>query len=143
MQLEQAFPRGTMGSDRGRWLPPRGILGGNFATLRDSGCIQAENDSLRDLFLGLMAMTGCNPCNGCPVWDRVGPGCKAFQEHHTAYLGWKQTHDEEIQLAITPRNATQDSKFAGMNMKQIAAALGISINEARRRKMAGTLFAEQ
>ena len=142
MLLEQAFPRGVRGWEKGRYLPPVGILSHNFDLLKADGCIQAETDSLRELFHMLMSATGHNPCNGCPVWDRKGPDCKAFQKHHSSYLAWKQTHDKEIEQNRTPQNAPEGHRFAGMNMKQIAAALGISLGEARRRKMEGTLLNE-
>jgi hypothetical protein len=140
MLLEQAFPKGTRGAERGKYFPPKGTLGDDFYALKDSGCIQAENDSLKSMFSVVMSMTLRNPCNGCPVWDRKGPGCVAFQKHHSAYLHWKKEHDAEIAYNTTPQNAPSGHKFEGMNMKKIASELGISLGEARRRKSAGTLF---
>jgi hypothetical protein len=140
MLLEQAFPRSKKRFEDGRYLPPTGTISADFDQLKADGCIQAETDSLRDLFSMLMSMSGRNPCDGCPVWGRKGPGCIAFQNHHSAYISWKKAHDEEIRANGTPKNAPDDHKFAGMNMKQIAAELGISLGEARRRKMEGTLF---
>ena len=142
MLLEQAFPQGVRGSERGRYLPPVGILGHDFNLLKEAGCIQAENDSMREMFHMLMGATEHNPCNGCPVWDRKGPDCKAFQKHHSAYISWKHSHDAEIAEKITPCNAPDGHRFASMNMKQIAKELGISLGEARRRKQAGTLIGD-
>jgi hypothetical protein len=139
MLLQQAFPQHGRRNDL-RYLPPKGTLSPNFEKLKADKCIQAETDSLRDLFAILMGLTGCNPCNGCPVWERQGPACKAFQNNHSAYASWKSEHDEEIKEAVTPRNAPRGHKFDGMSMKQIATELGISLGEARRRKMEGTLF---
>ena len=139
MLLEEAFPQTGRRNDR-RYLPPVGRLAYDFPKLQADKCIQAETDSLRELFGMLMGMTGCNPCNGCPVWERKGPDCKAFQNNHSAYLAWKSEHDAEIKAQVAPHNAPDGHKFAGKNMKQIAAELGISLGEARRRKIEGTLF---
>jgi hypothetical protein len=142
MLLEQAFPKGVRGAERGRWLPPKGTLSSDFDMLQADGCIQAEMKSLRAMFAMLMSLSGRNPCDGCPVWDRQGPQCKAFQKHHSAYISWKHSHDAEIAEKITPCNAPDGHRFASMNMKQIAKELGISLGEARRRKQAGTLIGD-
>jgi hypothetical protein len=91
------------------------------------------------MFYMLHAATGSNPCNGCPRWEKIGPECKAFQLCHWAYAKWKFEHDKEIASHGTPANVPSGHKFEGMSIKAIAAELGVSMNEVRRRKMAGTL----
>jgi len=39
------------------------------------------------MFEGLMIATHCNPCDGCPQWENIGPECECFREYHTA---WKK-----------------------------------------------------
>ena len=139
MLIEQAFPRERKYRQE-RYLPPKGRLSNDFEGLMGAGCIQAENEGLRVIFGLLMVETNMNPCNGCPVWDRQGPQCKAFQQYHSAYRAWKTAHDEQIRAVTTPQNAPAGHPLEGKTMKQIAEALSISLSEARRRKQAGTLF---
>lgn len=108
---------------------PQGQLIGTFGQLMVAGCIQAVYRGLERMFYGLMALTGRNPCNGCPIWDNKGPGCRAFQLYHTAY----------VPAAVTPSNVPAEHPLAGLSVKQLAAQLGVSISEVRRRKANGTL----
>jgi hypothetical protein len=113
MLLEQAFPQSKERFRDGRYLPPVGTLSADFDQLKSGGCIQAETDSLRQMFYALMGLTGRNPCAGCPVWERKGPKCVAFQNYHSAYISWKKAHDEEVRLNGTPKNAQTITNLLG------------------------------
>jgi hypothetical protein len=123
-----------------------GYLRGSFRELMGAGCIQAEIPLQEPLFNMLMEATDNNPCVVCPVWTRQGPKCKAFQAYHTSYQYAIYKHAiSELEKntrkakATTPSNVPNDHLLAGLSVKQIAAKLGISIGEVRRRKTAGTL----
>lgn len=139
MLLEQMFKKYAAG-----YVPPLGTLSGSFEEMKTAGCIQADFDSRT--FTELMGFTGNNVCDGCPVWRIQGPVCKAFQQYHSAYTAWKDLNKKEAELKIlnekekSPNNAPIGHPLFGKSMKQIAAALNISLSEARRRKQAGTLF---
>lgn len=120
-------------------MPPVGRLTGSFEDLQAAGCIQAEMESLRPIFVGLMDMTNCNPCNGCPIWDQLGEDCKAFAKFHSYAIESRYQAKVELEQATTPHNIPSGHEFQGMSVKQIAAKLGVSIGEVRRRKLAGTL----
>lgn len=136
MRTNTAFPQ-----DRdGVYLPPVGILEPHFDELQAAGCIQCESEGLRQMFNGLWAVTGRNPCNGCPIWETRGPTCEAFRRHHSA---WKEA---QLRSASDLRDATQpedknssNPELFGLSVRAIAQKLGVSISEVRRRKAAGTL----
>lgn len=113
-----------------------GQLNATFPELHTAGCIQAER-ATRDgmmLFFGLMQQTNNNPCNGCPAFDEGR--CKAYKQYHTLPNSVKVATANRIKHATKPSGT---DKYPDMSVKQIAATLGISKNEVRRRKQAGTL----
>lgn len=137
------FPRSTQGRWRGQFASPTGTISATREELQQAGCINAEDATM---FAFIMQKTANNPCNGCGQWHSDGPACKAFQAHHSAYKRFLQSEASrkaEQKEAVTPHNAPEGHPFAKMNMKQIAEALGISKNEAVRRKQAGTLLTAQ
>lgn len=117
------------------------MLIGNFEALKKAGCIQCEHDSLRLMFHALMAATFRHPCTiDCPAFK--DGKCSAYQQFNTdAKL--RRAEDEKreragaraLEDATTPHHGT--GKWAGMTIRQIAKAEGISLNEARRRKQQG------
>lgn len=133
------FPKHERGPYRGRYIDPVGQLEGTFEQLMEAGCIQAENREMEPLFYALMVATAKNPCDGCPVWSHKGPACVAFQQYHSAYYRAEEKQRQTIQDATTPNNVPSGHQFFGMSVKQIAAKLGVSIGEVRRRKASGTL----
>jgi hypothetical protein len=133
------FPQGERGRDKGRYLKPVGELQGNFEQLMEAGCIQAETPALEPMFLMLMPMTNNNPCDGCPVWERKGPECAAFQQYHTAYTNAVHDQHQALEAATKPSNFPPGHRFFGRTMKEVATELGVSLGEVRRRKAAGTL----
>ncbi len=133
------FPKHERGPHRGRYIDPKGQLSGTFEQLLKAGCIQAGDWYLEQLFYLLMAMTGRNPCGGCPVWLDKGPKCPAFQQYHTAYHLAEEKQQQVIKDATTPNNVPSGHEFFGLSVKQIAEKLGVSISEVRRRKVSGTL----
>ncbi len=105
-----------------------GLLTGGFDKLKNAGCIQCENDSLRPMFSGLMQLTGGDVCEECPI---TKGDCRAHQQYHTDALRASSDRLRHILNATTPAG--------GETTKQVAARLGISKNEVRRRRTAGTL----
>ena len=114
---------------------PAGRLVATFDEMHEAGCIQAEFPGCRIMFSFLMIELDGNPCDGCPVWDEKGQDCEAHQKHHSSFIG--QQIDKRLALEATTKPA--NNKYPGMNMKQIAAYLGVSLNQARKRKREGTL----
>jgi hypothetical protein len=111
---------------------PQGMLNGTFVELFEAGCIQTSCDVYTDVarafieigprFHGVMTITSQNPCNGCPAYN--GGKCLAFQQYHSAH--GRRTAQAQPSETVA----------------QIAARLGISKSEVRRRKQAGTLNQE-
>lgn len=110
---------------------PKGILIGSFEELQVAGCIQCKSNMHRAMFQGLMFVTNQNVCNGCPAYNNGK--CEAFKKFHTGAPKLKAP-----QRQCSPSNTTTPG-LNGLTVKQIAEQLGISINEVRRRKVAGTL----
>lgn len=94
---------------------------------------------MEPLFSALMAATLKNPCVGCPIWDNNGPACIAFQQYHSAYDRAEEKQQQVIKEVMVPNNVPTGHQFFGLSVKQIAAKLGVSIGEVRRRKANGTL----
>lgn len=120
------------------YAPPRGTLGGSFEELQAAGCIQCENEACRNLFPFLMGETKNNCCDGCPVWDRLGPKCEAFRKYHTAFQqaeadanAWKE--------AIRPHNLPAGHEHADKSIEQLSKILGLGVRATRRLKQAGKL----
>lgn len=120
------------------YAPPRGKLGGSFEELQAAGCIQCENENCRALFPCLMQETRNNVCDGCPVWERLGPKCEAFRKYHTAFLqaevdanAWKE--------AIKPHNLPEGHEHANKSIEQLGKLLGLGIRATRRLKQRGEL----
>lgn len=116
---------------------PVGKLSSDFDGLQKAGCIQCEHDTLKPLFTALMAETNGNPCHGCPKWDSDGPKCPAFQKYHSAATS-KASRSPGKPPATQP-SVNNGQQYANKTVAQIAASLGISKSEVRRRKAAGTL----
>jgi len=139
MDISHLFPKGTRGIKHRGYLPPKGALLAAFEQAMEAGCIQAEMDSLRGMYAAIMVWTNCNPCCGCPEWDRIGPKCGCFQKHHTAYRDVLKQNKARVEETTSPSSAGLPLQFTGLTTKQIAEKLGVSKNEVRRRKAAGTL----
>jgi hypothetical protein len=112
-----------------------GQLSRDFVALADAGCMQTEPGE--PLFLALWVATGGNPCDGCPEYR--GGNCRAYQRHHTDAINETICRKSWSTRKATTPPQMQGSRFSGMSVKQIAERLGISKNEVRRRKTAGTL----
>jgi hypothetical protein len=110
----------------------------DFAGLKAAGCIQAESDLHEPLFQGLWAATRGNICDGCPKWESQGPQCKAYQQFHTEAIHRNRAQQARVAQAVSP-GGKNGEKWAGHSVAMIAAELGISKSEVRRRKTAGTL----
>lgn len=114
---------------------PVGSLLGNFDEMHEAGCLQAEVEGNRAAFIWLKTQLKGNICDGCPVWDEKGQDCKAYRQYH---MEWRMLHQDkrrQLEEATKPSNG----KYPGMNMKQIAKHLGISLNQTRKMKREGTL----
>ena len=118
---------------RGIYLPPQGFLNARYDKAQEAGCLQAEVGEV--MYGGLMLATRLNPCAGCPVWDSSGPRCQCFQKYHSE-AGLE--HDRKLVAAIVPC-VKNGAKYEGMSIAEIAAELGVSKSEVKRRKVAGTL----
>lgn len=127
-----------------------GILRGTFDQLWKAGCIQTGNDGqkgddepkrvagFRDRWPGLMQLCNFDPCTtGCPEF-RDGK-CKAYQQYHTQYQEEQRKEQQRRERSKDATRAPGTAQFPGLSVKQIADQLGISKNEVRRRKQAGTL----
>ena len=119
---------------------PVGTLGGNFVELRVAGCIHCAGPELlcSPTFNFLMVVTNGNPCNGCPQWQTIGEKCTAYQLYHTEPQTKKLTGKQRIEEATKPGTKNGEN-YAGMSVAQIAAELGVSKSEVRRRKLGGVL----
>ena len=107
----------------GRFYSPNGKLMCNFEEAQSTGCIQAETNNAMLMFSSLMIVTNINPCNGCPVWDRVGPECGCFQKYHTGYhavVEEKKQHAAKVkrqqEKPVPPHNFAASCKFVGLVM---------------------------
>jgi len=83
--LIRSFPKYAGKGRFQGFYPPIGCLEAVPDEAMKAGCIQAENENMLQLYTALMAATGLNPCNGCPVWQEHGPECYCFQMYHTAF----------------------------------------------------------
>jgi hypothetical protein len=109
-------------------------LDASFEDLHAAGCIQTGADTQTDLnaarkqfggmWAGLMRYTAMNPCQGCPAFNNGR--CAAFRQYNTG-------------AKSTPVPPPDNKHPSGLSMRQIAEKLGISLSEARRRKVQGTL----
>ena len=133
--MKHLYPKIKQGPNRGEYEPPQGRLTATYVELQTAGCIQAKAGA--DYFLRIMAGTYCNPCNGCPIWTQDGPDCKAFQAYHTDWQIRKRDHQKELEAATKPNNSEVSPEFQGLNLKQIAAKVGVSLNKARQLKREG------
>ena len=84
--------------------------------------LQAASDKYLVVFHGLFNLTKGNLCDGCSAWD--GGRCRGYKKYHTG--------------AQMPKAPSKQIK-PEVTVKQWAERLGISKNEVRRRKFAGTL----
>ena len=110
-----------------------------FEDLFEAGCIQthsdrfdnvddAINEGAREYFFHIMQATFNNPCSGCPVTKE---NCKAYLTYHS--------EPGKLKCEASARHAKATTPPGGETVAQIAARLGISKNEVRRRKVSGTL----
>lgn len=134
MSIKTQFPKHDRGPERGSYIDPKGHLEGDFNQLMEAGCIQAPVPETEPLFHLLMRATACNPCAGCPLWASRGPLCEAFVKYHSAY-----TPTTAFAVVVKKGNVPVGHPLEGLSVKQIAAQLGVSISEVRRRKASGTL----
>lgn len=117
---------------------------GSFDELHAAGCIQTGADipltlvdakiKMEPMYHALQVATGNVICDGCPAYN-YGL-CKAFRQYYSS-----QTIRREVGIEVE-RQATEapgTAKYPGMSIKAIAAELGISMGEVRRRKMEGTI----
>lgn len=106
----------------------------DFDTLMAEGCIQCENEGLRELWPLLVIETQRDPCTtGCPAFK--GGACLAYQKYSRMAIRERGNKAVTLKAATTPNNGS--GEWAGLSMKQIAAKEGISLNEARKRKREG------
>lgn len=120
-------------------VEPAGELRADFDQLHAAGCIQTGADVHKDLAVAkeqfarifelLVRETAGNLCKGCPALDG---GCEA----HRRYFKPEVTK-ERLKKDATKPPGTKD--HPGKSVATIAAELGISKNEVRRRKVAGLL----
>lgn len=95
------------------------------------GCIHDPT-----VFRHLYRVTEGNPCGTCEQ-VYTAEGCVPFMQYHTdtkAKLRVLQKREPTV-----PHNVLPGHPYAGMTIREIAAKLGVSIAEVRRRKFAGTL----
>lgn len=134
----------------------RGTLDGSFEELYAAGCIQTQCElhnnaeqallACGSVFYSLMALTQRNPCNGCPIASRRIPNksgplsiaCSAFQAYHSGPRSVRASSQSEIEQA-TLANGKNGDKWGNVPIRAIAKQLNISLSEARRRKLDGTL----
>jgi len=109
-----------------------------FASLHQLGCIQTGADvhenvfaaakKFGPLYAALYQATHGNPCCGCPGFNNGK--CRAYLAFNT---------DAQRPTKLPATVASNSDKYPGMSVKQIAAKLGVSMSEVRRRKHAGSL----
>lgn len=86
-----------------------------------------------EVLLGLMATTNDDPCTtGCAFFN--GGQCSAYRLNHSDIL-IQPVSLPTIQQAMSA--SLISGQWAGKGLKQIAKELGISQNEAQRRRDAG------
>ena len=134
--MKHKYPKIQHGPFKGRYEAPQGQLIATFEQAHEACCLQAELDELRPMYSLLMVETRLNPCDSCPVWDSNGPECECFQLYHTDWQHRQRKQCQELVEATTPNNAVSPS-LVGLNMKQIAAKLGVSLNKTRQMKREG------
>lgn len=116
------------------------MLRASFEQLHEAGCIQTGADmfdtvekarpQFEQMFAGLMFATRLDPCTtGCAAFDNGK--CLAYVKYHSVPVNERRTRDARVIRATTAPT--------GESVSQIAKRLGISKNEVRRRKQAGTL----
>lgn len=116
---------------------PPGQLTATFDQLFEADCIQTGSDLHNSvhaakkahgmMFELLMQTTRNNPCDGCPVMETKGNRCGAFKLYHTS------------QAAAQKARMMGNDNYLGVPVKALARELNISVNEVRRRRVAGTL----
>jgi len=109
-----------------------------FSQLHEMGCIQTGADVHDDvrvaekrmggLFAAVVGLSHGNPCPGCPALQ--GGKCRAYLAFNTG---------ASKPIVVPPTVASNSLNYPGMSVRQIAEKLGVSMNEVRRRKLAGTL----
>jgi hypothetical protein len=106
-----------------------------FAEFHAAGCVRTGCEVVTDarraekiaggIFATLTRFGHGNICNGCPHVL----GCKAFRKLNAS----------APPAIVDPHTPSNSDKYPGMSVKQIAAKLGVSMSEVRRRKHAGSL----
>jgi len=114
--LIRCFPKHE-GRDRHQGFKrPHGKLEVTFDEAMVAGCIQAEDENLRERFIPIMGLTGMNPCDGCPIWQDHGPECECFQKHHSAFRAIVQhVEGAKIMRRVRSRCPTCGLRIRGDN----------------------------